>query len=70
MTDPRWQSDAYTIKAAGMPYTETEERAFMAEEAALRVGSGFGVMIILLILFLRSMRGVLVPVFTTAAGSL
>ena len=68
VTDPRWQSDAYTIKAAGMPYTETEERAFMAEEAALRVGSGFGVMIILLILFLRSMRGVLVPVFTTAAG--
>jgi uncharacterized protein len=70
ITDPRWQSDAYTIKAAGMPYTETEEKAFMAEEAALRVISGFIVMIILLILFLRSLRGVLVPIFTTAAGIL
>ncbi|WP_319559375.1 MMPL family transporter [Marispirochaeta sp.] len=68
ITDPRWQSDAYTIKAAGMPYTETEEKDFMAREASLRVLSGFVVMILLLAVFLRSLRGVLVPVFTTAAG--
>ena len=70
VTDPRWESDVYTLKAAGMPYTETEEREFMGKEAALRVISGLAVMILLLIVFLRSLRGVLVPVFTTAMGIL
>ncbi len=68
VTDPRWVSDAYTIKAAGMPYTETEERDFMATEASTRVISGFAVMILLLTVFLRSFRGVAVPLFTTGAG--
>ncbi len=68
ITSPRWQSSKYTLKAVGMPYTETEEKAFMATEASLRVISGFIVMIVLLTVFLRSLRGVLVPVFTTAAG--
>lgn len=68
VTDPKWQSDRYTFKAAGMPYTETEERDYFGKEAMIRVLSGFGVMILLLIVFLRSARGVLVPVFTTIMG--
>jgi len=68
VTDPRWKSDKWTIKAAGMPYTETEEKHFMGKEASLRVFSGFAVMLILLIVFLRSLRGVIVPAFTTVAG--
>ena len=70
ITDPRWKSGDWTLKAAGMPYTETEEREFMGKEASLRVASGFAVMILLLIFFLRSLRGVLVPVFTTGMGIL
>lgn len=68
VTDPKWQSDRYTFKAAGLPYTETEERDFFGKETMIRVLSGFGVMILLLALFLRSVRGVFVPVFTTIMG--
>jgi len=68
VTDPKWKSDLYTLKAAGMPYSETEERDFFGKEAMTRVLSGFVVMVILLALFLRSFRGVFVPVFTTIMG--
>ncbi len=68
VTDPRWESDLYSLKAAGMPYTETEERDFFGRETMIRVLSGFLLMIVLLVLFLHSLRGVLVPVFTTGAG--
>ncbi len=68
VTDPKWESDKYTFKAAGMPYTETEERDFFGPETIKRILSGFVVMIILLALFLRSFRGVFVPVFTTVIG--
>lgn len=68
VTDSSFTSDLYTFKAAGMPYTETEERDFFAKEMKMRVLSGFGVMILLLLVFLRSARGVFVPVFTTVTG--
>jgi uncharacterized protein len=68
VTDPRWQSDLYTLKPAGMPYSETEERDFFGNEAKTRVLLGSIVMVVLLIVFLRSLRGVLVPVFTTIMG--
>ncbi|MCK5134633.1 MAG: MMPL family transporter [Bacteroidales bacterium] len=63
-----WESDRYTLKAAGMPYSETKERDFFARETAMRIGSGFLVMLLLLILFVRSFRGVIVPVFTVIMG--
>lgn len=68
VTDPKWKSDLYTLKAAGMPYSETEERDFFGKEMMTRVMSGFIVMIILLVVFLRSFRGVFVPIFTTIMG--
>lgn len=68
VTDPKWQSDLYTFKAAGMPYSETEERDFFSKETMTRVLSGFVVMIVLLIVFLRSITGFFVPVFTTIMG--
>lgn len=68
ITNPKWKSDKYTLKAAGMPYTETEERDFFGPETIKRVLSGFIVMIILLALFIRSFRGVFVPAFTTLMG--
>ncbi len=68
ITNPKWKSDRYTIKAVGMPYTETEEREFFGQEMKFRVMSGFGLMVVLLLVFLRSFRGVIVPVFTAGAG--
>ncbi len=68
VTDQKWKSDLYTIKPVGLPYTETEERDFFGNEMKTRVMSAIIIMIILLILFLRSFRGVIVPVFTTISG--
>ena len=68
VTDPKYQSAAYTIKAAGLPYTETEEQAVMGRETVKSVGLSFLCMIILLIIFTRSLRGTIVPLFATFFG--
>jgi len=65
VTDPKYQSPAYTIKPAGLPYTETEEQVVMGRETVKSVGLSFLCMIILLIVFTRSLRGTLVPLFAT-----
>ncbi|QSH92992.1 hypothetical protein C5N99_10395 [Treponema medium] len=67
-TDPKYQSSAYTIKPAGLPYTETEEKVVMGRETAKSVGLSFLCMIILLIVFTRSLRGTIVPLFATFFG--
>jgi hydrophobe/amphiphile efflux-3 (HAE3) family protein len=64
----KWESDLYTLKAAGMPFSETKERDFFSRETKVRIGLGFLVMVLLLILFVRSFRGVIVPVFTIVMG--
>lgn len=68
LTNPKWQSAAYTLKPVGIPYTETEERSFMSKEMPWRIGCGFMLMIALLVVFVRSWRGVLIPTFTTVLG--
>lgn len=68
VTDPKWKSDKYTLKPVGMPYTETEERDFFGPEMMKRFVSAFVIMIILLAVFIRSLRGVLVPSITTVLG--
>lgn len=70
ITNPKWQSADYTLKPVGLPYTETEERDFFGPEMMKRFISAFIVMIILLALFIRSLRGILVPSLTTIIGVL
>ena len=68
VTNPKWQSDKYTIKAVGLPYTETEEDIVMPQEVVKTVAAGFIVMLLLLIVFAMSFRGVLVPVIASTLG--
>lgn len=68
VNQPKYQSSAYTIKAAGLPYTETEEKEVMGREAGKTVLLSFICMIILLIVFAKSIRGTLVPLFATVAS--
>ena len=68
VTDPKYHSAAYTIKPAGLPYTETEEKVVMRRETTKSVGLSFLCMIILLIIFTRSLRGTIVPLFATFFG--
>lgn len=60
----RYQSDKYTLKPVGMPYTETEERDFFQPEMGRRMMMLFITMIALLIIMVRSLRGVLAPLLT------
>ncbi len=65
VTADKYKSNAYTIKAAGIPYTETEEKAVMNVEMARTIGISFVCMIVLLIVFSKSLRGTIVPVIAT-----
>lgn len=64
VTSERYQSEKYELKPVGMPYTETEERDFFQPEMGKRIGTLFIVMIVLLIIMVRSFKGVIAPLFT------
>ena len=66
---PEFQKNPkFTMKAAGMPYTETEENRVITHETIVRVVSGFIVMLLCLIFLVRSFRGVLVPLLAATLG--
>ena len=68
LDDPKWQSDKWNLICAGTPYTECEETDVMQKEMSRNLISGFIAMIICLILFVRSLRGLIVPLFSTVGG--
>ena len=59
---------SYTFKPTGMSYSEMEENDVVGRECAIRVLCGFAVMLLCLVLFVRSLRGVIVPLLATVAG--
>ncbi|MBQ9206259.1 MAG: MMPL family transporter [Treponema sp.] len=65
---PEFKSDVYTMKGTGIAYTEYEEDVVTGEECAKRIGIGFCVMILCLLIFVRSLRGLIVPIFATVGG--
>ena len=66
--DPKYKSDKWVIRPAGMSYTEYEEEAVTMQQCVSRIGIGFIVMLIFLVLFIRSLRGVVVPAIATAGA--
>ncbi len=63
-----FKSAKYTFKPTGMGYTEYEENQTIGKECAIRILSGFVVMLLCLILFVRSLRGFIVPIVATVCG--
>ncbi len=63
-----FKSDKFEMLPTGMSYTEMEENEVISKECAVRIGFGFLVMLICLILFVRSFRGVVVPAIATVGG--
>ena len=63
-----FKSDKFEMLPTGMSYTEMEENEVISKECALRIGFGFLVMLVCLILFVRSLRGVVVPAIATVGG--
>ncbi len=67
-TSPEFQSEKFTIKPTGLSYTEYEEEEVTKKEIGTRIGIGFLVMIACLIIFMRSLRGVIVPCIATVGA--
>jgi predicted RND superfamily exporter protein/outer membrane lipoprotein-sorting protein len=68
MSDPKWQHPKYSLKPSGVAYTEWEERQVAMGETQKRIIGGFIVVILCLIIFTRSFRGIVVPVLTIIGG--
>ena len=63
-----FKSDKFEMLPTGMSYTEMEENEVISRECAMRIIIGFAVMLACLILFVRSLRGVIVPAIATIGG--
>lgn len=63
-----FKSDKFEMLPTGMSYTEMEENEVISRECAIRIIFGFTVMLACLILFVRSLRGVIVPAIATVGG--
>ena len=60
-----YKSEKYRILPAGLSYTEYEEEKATMEQCVSRIAIGFAVMVLFLILFVRSFKGVVVPAIAT-----
>ncbi|WP_407427602.1 efflux RND transporter permease subunit [Treponema sp.] len=60
-----FKSEKYSFKQCGLTYTEYEEDQAISGEVVMRIAIGFLVMILFLVIFIHSLRGVLVPFFAT-----
>ena len=63
-----FKSDKFEMLPTGMSYTEMEENEVISRECAMRIIIGFAVMLACLILFVRSLRGVIVPAIASVGG--
>ncbi|MCR5188038.1 MAG: MMPL family transporter [Treponema sp.] len=61
-------NDKWTLRETGLSYTEYEEEAVTNQQCISRIGIGFIVMLIFLIIFIRSLRGVVVPTIATVGA--
>ncbi len=66
--DAKYKSDKWEIRPAGMSYTEYEEEAVTMNQLVTRVLLGFIVMLVCLIIFIRSLRGIVVPAVSTVGA--
>ena len=66
--DPKYKSDKWEIRPAGMSYTEFEEEAVTMNQLVTRISLGFLVMLVCLIIFIRSLRGIVVPSISTVGA--
>ena len=66
--DPKYKSDKWEIRPAGMSYTEFEEEEATMKQLVTRILLGFLVMLVCLIIFIRSLRGIVVPSISTVGA--
>lgn len=67
-SNPKYKSDKWEIRPAGMSYTEYEEEAVTMNQLVTRILTGFIVMLVCLTVFIRSLRGIVVPSISTVGA--
>ncbi len=67
-SNPKYKSDKWEIRPAGLSYTEYEEEKSTMQQCISRIIIGFIVMLVFLIIFIRSLRGVVVPSIATVGA--
>ena len=65
-----FKSDKWIIRPTGLSYTEYEEEKATIEQCVSRIAIGFVVMLLFLVVFIRSLRGVIVPTIATVGAIL
>lgn len=60
-----YKSEKYRVLPAGLSYTEYEEEKATMEQCVSRIAIGFAVMVLFLVIFVRSFKGVIVPAIAT-----
>ena len=66
--DPHFQSDSYSLYGSGQPYSDLVDEIYEYPDFLLRVGLGFIVMLVFLMIFVRSPMGVIVPALSTVGA--
>ena len=68
-TSEKYRSnDKWELRPAGLSYTEYEEEKAIVFQCISRIALGFIVMLLFLIIFIRSLRGVIVPSIATVGA--
>lgn len=68
MSQERYQSDKFSLKSSGMPVVNLEKRNYMSAEAGRTMGMAFLISIVVLGVALRSLRGIIVPMFSAVCS--
>jgi predicted RND superfamily exporter protein len=68
ISNPKFENQKYSLKAAGMSYAETEEHEVIGKETVIRITGGFIVVFICLAVFTRSVRAIIIPMIASVCG--
>ena len=63
-----FKSDSYKLYGCGQPYSDVQEEIYEYPDYILRVLLGFAVMVVCLIIFVRSLLGVVIPAIATVGA--
>ncbi len=66
--DQEFQSDKWKLSPIGSAYTTAEKMDTISHDFSIRIALGFLTMLVCLIIFVRSFRGVIVPFIATMCG--
>ena len=68
LQSPEFNSSSFKLYGSGQPYSDVQEEIYEFPDFVLRILLGFGVMVVCLIIFVRSLMGVVIPTVATVGA--